>query len=150
MARPQPPVREPDTREQASWFHNLPDHAKEEFRERWRADDGRAERLIERRRGTELRYLVEGIMLFAVLEFLFFGLGVGRLLLLTVPGTLLGWIAHKIRADRWRYVAVAFPLYLLVYGAFGVLAVGHFIVFICAATALGLTHEMLRSDGTEG
>lgn len=150
MARAEPPVQEPDAREQAPWFRNLPDHAKEEFRERWRAQEGRTDRQLQRRKGTEVRYVIEGIMLFAVLEFLFFGLSVGRLALLTVPGTLLGWISYKIRADIWRYVAVAFPLYLAVYGALGLFAVGHFIVFICGAAALGFTHEMLRADGTEG
>jgi hypothetical protein len=150
MAQAEPPVREPDAREQASWFRNLPEHAKEEFRERWRAEEGRAELRLARRRSTEVRYIVEGVMLFAVLEFLFFGLGVGRLLLLAVPGTLLGWISYRIRANIWKYVAVAFPLYLAVYGAFGLIMVGHLVVFVCVAAALGFSHEMLRADGTEG
>ena len=150
MARSAPPAREPDTREQAEWFCRLPEQAKEEFRERWRAEEGRTERQFERRRSTEVRYLVEGVMLFAVLEFLFFGLSVGRLLLLAVPGIALGWICHKVRADRWRYVGVAMPLYFAVYGVFGLFAVGHFIVFICMAAALGFTHEMLRADGSDG
>ena len=150
MAQSPPPVRDPETREEAEWFQRLPEHAKEEFRARWRVEGGRTERQIERRRGTEVRYLIEAIMLFAVLEFLFFGLGVGRLLLLAVPGLALGWICNKIRADRWRYVGVAVPIYFAVYGAFGLFAVGHFIVFICVAAALGFTHEMLRADGSEG
>jgi len=150
MVQAEPPVREPDVREQASWFRNLPDHAKEEFRERWRAEEGRAEFRFARRRSTEVRYIVEGFMLFAVLEFLFFGLGVGRLLLLTVPGILLGWISYRIRANIWKYMAVAFPLYLAVYGAFGLVMVGHFIVFICVAAGLGFSHEMQRADGSEG
>jgi hypothetical protein len=149
MVRAAPPVREPDPREQAEWFRNLPDHAKEEFRERWRIQEGRAERQVERRRSTEVRYLVEGVMLFAVLEFFFFGLSAGRLLLLAVPGIALGWICYRIRAGCWRYVAVAAPFHLAVYGALGLIMVGHFIVFVCVAAALGFTHEMLRADGTE-
>lgn len=150
MARIEPPVRESDAREEAPWFRNLPEHAKEEFRGRWRAEEERAERRIERRRSNEIRYVVEGILLFALLEFLFFGLGAGRLLLLTLPGAILGWVCHRIRADQWKYVGVAFPLYLAVYGALGVLAIGHFIVFLCVATALGFSHEMRRADGSEG
>jgi len=150
MAQTDPTVREPDAREQAPWFRDLPEHAKEEFRERWRAEEGRAELRLARRRSTEVRYIVEGVMLFAVLEFLFFGLGVGRLLLLTVPGTLLGWVAHRIRADRWRYLALAIPLYVVVYGAFSLFAVWHFVVFSGLAAALGFSHEMLRADGSEG
>lgn len=150
MSQPGPSLREPDAREQAEWFRNLPEHAKEEFRVRWRAEEGRDELRFARRRATEVRYIVEGFMLFAVLEFLFFGLGLGRLLLLTVPGTLLGWISFRIRANIWKYVAVAFPLYLAVYGAFGLIMVGHFIVFICLAACLGYSHEMQRADGSEG
>jgi hypothetical protein len=150
MARPEHPVQEPDAREQTPMFRSLPEHAKEEFRERWRAQDGRTERQVKRRIGTEVRYVIEGVMLFALLEFLFFGLGVGRLALLTVPGIAMGWICHKIRADRWRYVGVAFLFYVAVYGAFGLFLVGHFIVFIGVAAGLGFTHEMLREDGTEG
>ena len=150
MARSALPVREHDPREEADWFQRLPEHAKEEFRERWRVVAGRTEQQIDRRRSTEVRYLVEGVMLFALLEFLFIGLSATRLLLLMVPGLALGWICHKIRADRWRYVAVALPLYFAVYGIFGLFAIVHFIVFVCVAAGLGLSHELQRADGTEG
>jgi len=140
----------PDAREQADWFERLPEHAKSEFRERWRAESGRSEKLRERRRSTDVRYLVEGVLLFAGLEFFFFGLGAGRLLLLVLPGGLLGWICSRIRANRWTYVLVAVAFYFGVYGLLGLFAVGHFIVFVCVAAALGFTHEMLRADGSEG
>lgn len=150
MASPAPPVREPDAREEAEWFQRLPPHAQEEMRERWRLQAGRTEQLAQRRRGAEVRYVIEGWMLFAFLEMLFFGLSVNRLLLLAVPGVALGWVAHRIRADLWRYMVVAVALYFAVYGLLGLIALGHFIVFTCAAAAIGFTHEMLRADGTEG
>jgi hypothetical protein len=144
-----PPVREPDAREDADWFERLPEHAKEEYRTRWNAADGRDSERLERRKASQVRYLIEGVALFVLLEFVFFGMHVTRLLMLVVPGLALGWIAHRIRANRWNYAAVAVPTYLVVYGL-GALRLGHFIVFVCLAAALGFTHEMLRADGTEG
>jgi len=150
MSRSAPPVLQPDPREEAEWFQRLPEHAKAEFRERWRAESGRNEQQHARRRRTEVRYLVEGVLLFAVLEFLMIGAGAGRLLFLVVPGGLLGWICSRIRANRWTYVGVGVAFYFAVYGLLGLFALGHFIVFVCVATALGFTHEMLRADGSEG
>jgi len=150
MAQSAPPTREPDAREETEWFRRLPEHAKEEFRERWRAEEGRTDRQLERRRHTEIRYLVEGVMLFAFLEFVFIGLSAGRLLLLFVPGLALGWICFRIRADRWRYAAVALPFHLAVYGIFGLFAAWHLVVFLCVAAALGFGHELQRADGSEG
>jgi len=150
MVRSAPPVLQPDAREEAEWFQRLPEHAKSEFRERWRAERGRSEKQLERHRRSEVRYMVEGVLLFAGLEFLFFGLSAGRLLVLAVPGVLLGWICSRIRANRWTYAGVGVVFYLVLYGLLGLFAVGHFIVFLCVAAALGFTHEMLRADGSEG
>lgn len=150
MSRAAPPVQEPDSREDAEWFRRLPDHAQEEYRQRWRAQAGRAERQIDRRKSTEIRYLVEGVILFAFLEFVFVGLSMTRLALLAIPGIALGWICHKIRADRWRYMAVAIVFHPFVYGLLGLFALTHFIVFVCVAAAIGYSHELMRADGTEG
>jgi hypothetical protein len=145
-----PPVREPDAREEADWFQRLPEHAKEEYRARWNDSDGLDSQRVERRKASQARYVIEAFALFVLLEFAFFGIHVTRLFTLAVPGLALGWIAHRVRANIWKYVAVAIPIYLVVYGTLGVLMIGHFIVFVCLAATLGFTHEMLRADGTEG
>lgn len=144
-----PPVREPDAREDADWFERLPEHAKQEYRARWHGESDRDAERLERRKASQVRYMIEGFLLFVLLEFSFFGMHVTRLFTLAVPGLALGWLAHRIRANIWKYVLVAIPIYVVVYAALGALALGHFIVFVCLAATLGFTHEMLRADGTE-
>jgi hypothetical protein len=114
-----------------------------------RADERRLEEIRKRGRAIEARYLVEGVMLFAVFEFLFGGLSAGRLLLLAVPGLALGWICHRFRAGTAFYTVAGAVAYAAVYGPFGLIAFWHFLLFIVGAAALGATHEMQRADGSE-
>jgi hypothetical protein len=139
----------PDTREKEGWFRRLPPDAQQDFRRRWREEERRDEHLRERRRATEVRYLVEGVMLFALLEFFFFGLSAGRLLLLFVPGLAFGWICARLRAGRMKYMIAGAVAYFAVYGLFGLFAIWHFIVFVGLAGALGAVHELQRCDGSE-
>jgi hypothetical protein len=140
---------EADPREQAEWFQRLPEHARGEFRERWRLEGGRDELRHARRRATEVRYLLEGVLLLAGLEFLFLGLGAARLLVLVVPGLLLGFLCHRLKAGRNVFLLVAVGVYAVVYGLLGLFALGHFIVYCCCAYGLGHMHEMQRADGSE-
>lgn len=119
----------------------------EEYR---REEEKRAERRLARRRATEARYLVEGVMLFALLELLFFGLSPGRLLVLAVPGLALGWTCSRLRADEFTYAVAAAVAYAAVYGILGLFALWHFILFVVLASAAGAVHRLQRADGSEG
>jgi len=149
MPRTELQVEEQDPRESADWFRRLPEHAQEDMRQRWKIAAGASRRQIERRKATEIRYLVEAVILFAVCEWMLVGLTISRLFLLVVPGVALGWICHKIRADRWRYPLVAVAFYVATYGLLGMYAPWHFVVFVCFASAIGFSHEMQRADGSE-
>ena len=52
--------REHDLREQEEWFHRLPEHAREEMRDRWRAQEAGTQKVRETRRLTTKRHVVEG------------------------------------------------------------------------------------------
>ncbi len=109
----------------------------------------RRERALARRRSTEARYLLEGVMLFAFTEFLFGGLSAGRLLVLAVPGLALGWACAWLRAGQTGYAVAAAVAYVAVYGPFGLFALWHFVVFVVLAGAAGVMHQLLRADGSE-
>ncbi len=119
---------------------------REEYR---REEDRRRERILARRRSTEVRYLVEGVMLFALTQFLFGGLSAGRLLVLVVPGIALGWTCFRLRVGQVGYPVAAAVAYVVVYGILGVLALWHFVVFVALAAAAGVMHELQRADGSE-
>mgnify|MGYP006969366751 FL=1 len=144
------PASGTDPREEAEWFRRLPEHAKEEYRERWRLEGGREELRHARRRSTEVRYLVEAVLFLAVLEFLFFSLSAKRLMLLAVPGIAMGWVCHRIKANRWTYTMVALVPYLVLYGIPSLDAPWFLVIYLGCAGALGFTHEMQRADGSEG
>ena len=46
-----------DPREQQEWFQRLPQHAQDEFRDKWLEDAERMEEILERRRDTHRRYI---------------------------------------------------------------------------------------------
>lgn len=114
-----------------------------------REEEKRHERRLSRRRSTEARYLLEGVMLFALTEFLFGGLSAGRLLALAVPGLALGWTCARLRAGQTGYAIAAAVAYVAVYGLFGLFALWHFAVFVVLAGAAGVMHRLQRADGSE-
>jgi hypothetical protein len=128
-------------------LHRLPPHVQEEYR---REEEKRAERRLARRRATEARYLVESVVIFALLEFLFRGLSASRLLVLAVPGLALGWTCARLRAGQFGYTVAAAIAYVVVYGVFGLFALWHFIFFVVLAGAAGAMHQLQRADGSEG
>lgn len=115
-----------------------------------REEEKRRELRLARRRSTEARYVVEGVMLFALLEWLFHGLSPGRLLVLAVPGVALGWTCARLRLGQTGYMVAAAVAYVAVYGLFGLFAFWHFVVFVVLASAAGVMHQLQRADGSEG
>ena len=112
-------------------------------------EETRRERMLARRRSTEARYLLEGVMLFALTEFLFGGLSAGRLLVLAVPGLALGWTCARLRAGQTGYAVAAAVAYVAAYGPFGHFALWHFVVFVVLAGPAGVMHQIQRADGSE-
>ncbi|HEX5138249.1 MAG TPA: hypothetical protein VFY93_14830 [Planctomycetota bacterium] len=125
----------------------LPPGIEEEYR---REEEKRRERRLARRRATEARYLVEGVLLFALGEFLFGGLSAGRLLVLAVPGLALGWTCARLKVGSTGFTIAAAVAYAIVYGVFGFFALWHFIFFLVFASVAGLMHSIQRADGSEG
>jgi hypothetical protein len=121
----------------------------EMLEERRRDEEKRNELRLARRRATVVRYLVEGVMLFALLEWLFHGLTPGRLLLLAVPGVALGWICARLRVGQSGYAIAGAIAYVAVYGPLGVLTFWHFVCFVVLAGAAGFMHQLQRADGSE-
>jgi len=115
-----------------------------------REEAKRAERRLARRRATEARYLVEGVMLFALGEFVFQALSVERLLVLTVPGLALGWTCAKLKVGPTGFTIAAAVGYAVVYGVFGFFAFWHFLYFVVFGSVAGLMHALQRADGSEG
>ncbi|MFI5402051.1 MAG: hypothetical protein ACHQ1G_03870 [Planctomycetota bacterium] len=145
--------KEAGEREQAEWFARLPEHAKEELRDRWRAQEGVRGDQVLRRKETSYRWVAEGAVLFflavAVLQ-MPSRLG---LILAAVIGAAIGRVAALVKPPPLLY-GVVFAAVYAVFGAFsgfrnfvfGVLSIP--IVFGVAA-ALGTTHRLQRFDSSE-
>lgn len=136
-----------DPREQQPWFQRLPRHAQEEMRAKWRAAEGATEAQAQRRRRTNLRYVLEGMALLAVTEFLFSPPEI--ILTAAAFGAFAGGLAAWRRAGPYMYSAIAFWVYLLFFlltpggNIFG------YIFFVGTCTAAGAIHMLRQSDGSE-
>ena len=142
-----PEDRMEDPREQEDWFARLPDEAKDELRDRWRMEEGKAPVQAQRRMTTLNRYVLEGLILFGTMELLF-GTTLSCLLAAVVGG-IAGYVAGRIRSGSMRQgivFAVAYmPLLLVVPrpNLFGLLLVAS------AGSLLGSMHNIQRFDGSE-
>ncbi len=157
---PEPPAvlsvpedRIDDPRELAPSFARLPDHAKEELRDRWRAQEGVHGKQVMRRKETAHRWVMEGAAVFFVSVALFqmptrFGL-----ILAAVIGGAIGFLAARVKPGALRY-GVLFAAFYVAFAAFwgfknlvfGTLSIPF--VFGVAA-ALAATHRLQRFDSTE-
>lgn len=140
-------------RERAEWFARLPDHAKEEIRDRWRAQEGVRGHQVQRRKETSHRWVVEGAALFflsvAILQ-MPSRLG---LVLAAVIGGAIGRVAALVKPGPLVY-GIVFSAACAIFAAFsgfrnlvcGIISIP--IVFGLAA-ALGTTHRLQRFDSSE-
>ena len=106
-----PEDREHDPREQEEWFHRLPEQAREEMRDRWRAHEHGTQKVRETRRLTTKRYVTEGAAIAAFCAVLV-GAGIFGLILAALVGGVMGAIARAARLTRFGYgalAAVAYP-----------------------------------------
>ena len=96
-----PEDREHDLREQEEWFHRLPEHAREEMRDRWRAQQAGTQKVRETRRLTTKRYVAEGAAIAAFCAVLA-GSGFFGLILAALVGGVMGAIARAARFTKER------------------------------------------------
>ncbi|MGH7163267.1 MAG: hypothetical protein ACREID_07270 [Planctomycetota bacterium] len=136
----------PPLSRQPEWLRRLPWRAKADIDQRRRSEEAKEVARVTRTKQTYQRYVIEAVLLFLVLEFVFFGLTPGRALFLFAPGVALGLACAAWKAEQIRYTLLSGIAYLLVYG---LPSLGHFLVFIGLGAAIGVSHDLRRADGTE-
>jgi hypothetical protein len=148
-----PADRIEDPRELSPSFARLPDHAKAELRDRWRAAEGTHGKQVERRRDTSHRWALEGAGLFFLsVAFLQMPTRLG-LILAAAFGAAIGYAASRVKPSPLVY-GLAFSAAYVVFAAFsgfrnlvyGVLSIP---LVLCIAIALAMTHRIQRFDSTE-
>ena len=101
---PAPPPLAPHAgpKENEEWFRNLPPKAQEEMRARWLAAAKRDGARVQLVRETLARSIQQGVVVFAVNEFVFAPLWLPHLLAALVVGAATGAIWFHIGAGRFR------------------------------------------------
>ena len=134
-----------DPREHSEFFQGLPEHAKEEFRDRWRRDEGRHEEIRDLRRYTWKLHIGEMVACFVF--FHIFGILHHPLIFVVavVAGGLTGAVAAALRAGPLLYPVIAGVGYVLSGGLNPFAAVG----LVSLASLLGFVHRLRRFEGLE-
>ena len=143
-----PEDRVDDPREQEAWFQQLPPHAQEGCRERWRDDEDASKDRKQRRHDTTVRYLVEGVLLFSGTLFFFRSISFTTSLTAMMAGAAMGAVWRYFRMGQWGFTMVAGVFYFLYFGVFG-LNPFEFMIFITLAAGMGAMHQIQRFDGSE-
>jgi len=148
-----PEDRLDDPREQVPWFGRLPDHAKEDLRERWRAQVGASGEQKERKKVTTQRWIAEAVALLALAEVVLQKPTPASFLIAAALGVPVGWAGARLKLGAIRYGFVAACAWLL-FGAFA--GSRHFAYYVisvlivfCVAAAFGVSHRLDRFDATE-
>jgi len=148
-----PEDRIDDPREQVPWFGRLPEHAKEDLRERWRAQAGAAGEQKERKRVTKRRWVAEAAAVFFLAEAVLQSPSLPGLAVATTVGVAVGWAGALLKPGPLRYGAIAAVAWVL-FGAFaGSRHLAYYVISIpivlCVAAAFGVSHRLDRFDATE-
>jgi hypothetical protein len=147
-------LREPDTdpREQQEWFQRIPEHAREEFRERFRSEEDGPEHVREVRRLTTKRYLIEGAVIAGFCALLV-AVGLLGFLFVALGGAAMGAIARAAGLYRFGYAALAAVAYPFLFGltltAGGAFQLFHAVIFVSLFSMAGAMHELQRFDSSE-
>jgi len=144
-----PEDRVDDPREHAEWFRRLPESARDELRDRWRAAERRGASVVERRRDTWRRYVLECVVLFWLAVVVYGPWSFVSLVVATFVGAAAGAAAARLRAGAHRYpwlVASGYLVFTVLTGYFHLLA---FLGIVSFAALLGFSHEQMRQDGRE-
>lgn len=134
-----------DPREESEFFQGLPEEAKEEFRDRWRREEGRHEEVRELLRYTWKVYIAE--MAGCFVFFHVFGILHSPVIFLVavVAGGLTGAVAAAAHAGPLLYPVIAGVGYVLSGGFNPFAAVG----LVSLASMLGFVHRLRRFEGME-
>lgn len=148
-----PEDRIEDPRERVEWFARLPGHAKEELRDRWRAQEGVHGEQVVRRKETSHRWAAEGAGLFFLsVALLQMPTRLG-LILAAALGAGIGYAASRLKPSPLVY-GLAFSTAYAVFAAFSgfrnlVFGIFSIPLVLCIAIALAMTHRIQRFDSTE-
>ena len=147
-----PEDRVHDPREEAEWFCRLPEHAREEYRDRWRVQEVGTQKVQETRRQTTTRYVVEGTAI-TVFCAILIGPGFWTLILAPLVGGAMGAVARALRLLRFGYgalAAIVYPLFFVVpLTAAGAFQLFHGVIFVTLFAMAGAMHELQRFDSSE-
>jgi len=148
-----PEDRVDDPREQTEWFARLPDHAKDEFREMWRIEEGQGKHQKLRRKHTTHQYVVEMAGVVAFFAILCDSPSLVGILFAPIVGGAAGFLAASLRASNWLY-AVILTAGWLTWGAF--FSELHFVfrmisllLVVSIGYAIGTTRRTQKFDGTQ-
>jgi len=137
-----------DPRETQEWFQRLPEHAQNEFRDRWIEDGERMDEAIERRNRTHKRYIVEALIIF-VLAAMFTPTPLS-LFVAALMGAGAGAIAARIPAGTFTYAGIGFTGYLLFWMLTPWGAVWGLPLCTAFCAIMGAIHNLQKADGSEG
>ncbi|MCK6460796.1 MAG: hypothetical protein L6Q95_13000 [Planctomycetes bacterium] len=142
-----------DPREEAPLFARLPEHAKEDLRDRWRAVEGVRGDQVLRRKETALRWVAEGAALLALVEALLHTPARLGLLLAAGVGAATGACAAVAKPGPLRYGFLFMAVYIVFGALLGSRHVAYYLftspLVLGLAGALATTHRLQRFDATE-
>ncbi len=149
-----PEDRVGDPREEQEWFQRLPEHAKEEMRDRWRGQERQLDRIRQRSKESIVRYAVEGAAILPLFEIVFFSPGWLRIGASILAGALMGLVCALTRAGQYRYLLVGPPFFLgmrLLFG-FGPFILEAFgaVLYVSLSALLGFSHDLRKAEGLPG
>lgn len=134
-----------DPREDSEAFQALPAATQEEFRDRWRMEEGSGPEFLARRRYSRKVYTVEMAAGFVVLSFWTILEQPSYLLVAAVSGAAVGFLAGLLRAGVLLYPIIA-GVGMMASGSRNPFAI---LTLVSLAALLGRLHQMSRFDGIE-
>ncbi len=139
-----------DLRRGSEQFHHLPHEAQDEFEERWRAEVERQLEREELRRRFFKRSVVEGALLFAMLNIVFDVASFWSVITAFVVGAGTGALWYQLRAKRFLCIFLSLPGYFIVRAVSGMpdpftLLFGA-VAFLAVIAAAGTIREFRRGD----
>jgi len=134
-----------DPREESEFFQGLPEEAKEEFRERWRKEEGRHEKSRELRNYTWKIHMAEMAGCFVFFHMFAIFANPWMLPAAIVAGAATGAAAALLKAGTTLYPVLA----AVGYAASGGRNPFALLALVSLAAMIGYMHRLRRFEGTE-
>lgn len=138
-----------DPREYEDWFLRLPEFAKDEMRQRWRAQAGFRDASIARFKRTRKRYMIEALVVFLLSDILLWVLSGDLLFVGALVGLAVGYVAFTVRAGTYTYATLGMVGYIVFNMMTGWWNIVSMVWILCSCTVLGMSHQLQRFDGSE-